>query len=182
MSKLPVTEGDRLRAVAYVNATREIMTEGVQGAEGFGPLQTLAQWQQTNQAIGLEATLRRTFYAQLAAFRSDQYEVFEPEYQNNWAHLGGSFDTRVLLWVDANGLKHIEGSCTRTSGSAVNNEVLFTVPDFMRSSQDGKIWIVPTSNNAGRLDLIGNEVRWRTTGGYTGGSGYVSFDSVPPYR
>lgn len=180
--KLTVNQAEKLRAIAYVDGTREAMTEGIMGAEDMPPLQTLAEWQATDQAVGLEATLRRAFYAQLAGLRTTNFDVYEPTYGANWGPLGGSFDSRILLWVDAFGLKHIEGICARSGGAAVDNEVMFELPGFMVPAQDGKILLVATANGVGRVDIIGNQVTWQTTGGYAGGSGYCSFDPVPAYR
>lgn len=182
MSKLSINRAELLRATAYVDATREAMTEGILGAEEFPPLQTLAEWNATNAAVGLEATLRRAFYGQLAGLRTSNYDVHEPTYAPNWSPLGGSFDSRVLCWVDALGLKHIEGVCQRTGGAAVDNEIMFYLPDFMVPAQDGKILLVATANGVGRVDIVGNQVSWQTTGGYAGGSAYCSFDPVPAYR
>lgn len=182
MSKLTVNRAEQLRAIAYVDGTREAITEGVMGAEAFDPLQTLAEWNAANAAFNLEATMRRSYYGFLAGLRTPNFDVYEPQYAANWGPLGGSFDSRILLWVDAFGLKHIEGICARTGGAAVDNELMFSLPDFMVPAQDGKILLVATANGVGRVDIIGNTVTWQTTGGYAGGSGYCSFDPVPAYR
>lgn len=182
MSKLSINRAELLRATAYVDATREAMTEGIMGAEEFPPLQTLAEWNATNAGVGLEATLRRAFYGQLAGLRTSNYDVHEPTYAANWSPLGGASDSRVALWVDALGLKHIDGICQRTGGAAVDDELMFELPDFMVPAQGWKILLVATANGPGRVDIIGNRVTWQTTGGYAGGSAYCSFDPVPAYR
>ncbi len=182
MSKLTVTRAELLRATAYVNGTREALTEGITGAEGFDPLQTLAQWQAADRDLALEANMRRAFYGQLAGLRTSNYDVHEPAYAANWSPLGGASDSRVVLWVDALGLKHIDGICQRTGGAAADDELMFELPDFMVPAQDWKILLVATANGPGRVDIIGNRVTWQTTGGYAGGSAYCSFDPVPAYR
>lgn len=179
MAILTLTPQERARAQAYADAMRQILTEGSQGAELLPPLQTPAEW----GGPELEAQLRRAQYTllrSLSALPLTSEAVYETA--NNWAHLGGSFDTKVLFYLDACGLKHIEGVCQRTSGSAVNGETMFYLPEWMRPAQDGKILICPTSAGVGRVDLFNGLAVFRTTGGYTGGSAYVSFDSVPPYR
>lgn len=176
--KLTVTEQEKARALKYAEALREAMTEGIAGAELMGSLQTLADWNRGNP--GLEEALRRSGYAAMRAL-SGNFLTEELQYGANWAHLGGSFDTKVLCYLDANGLKHIEGVCART-GSAVNGEVIGYLPGWMIPEQDGKILLVATSANVGRVDIIGNQLLFRTTGGYTGGSAYLSFDPVPAYR
>lgn len=179
MSILQLTEQEKRRAQAYAEAFRELLTEGGAGAEAVPPLQTPAEW----GGEPLEKELRRAAYAALRMMAGPILPE-EPAFEtaNNWAHLGGTFNTKVLMYLDAQGLKHIEGVCQRTSGSATNGETMFYLPEWMWPAQDGKILICPTSNGVGRVDLFGGLAVFRTTGGYTGGSAYVSFDSVPPYR
>jgi len=178
MPALQITEQEKVRAQAYADALRDLLTLGAAGADPFAPLQTPAEW----GGLELEAQLRRAAYATLRSLAGPNLTAEPTAFANNWAHLGGSFNTTILCYVDALGLKHIEGACQRTTGSAVNGEIMFYLPEWMAPAQDGKILLCATSNGVGRVDLFEGAMRFRTTGGYTGGSAYVSFDNVPPYR
>ena len=177
MAALTITEQEKVRAQAYADALRDLLTLGANGADPFDPLQTPAEW----GGAALEAQLRRAAYATLRSLAGPILTA-EPVFANNWAHLGGSFNTQILCYVDALGLKHIEGACYRTTGVGIDNEIMFYLPAWMAPAQDGKIFICGTSAGLGRCDLYNGSVTFQTTGGYTGGSGYVSFDNVPPYR
>ncbi|MCC6178809.1 MAG: hypothetical protein WAZ94_15265 [Phycisphaerales bacterium] len=173
---LVVNNDEKGRADLAAEATKQVFTEGVSGAEVLPRLVEPEQWQ-----AQMDISVRQATYGTLRALQALP-AMAEPAFANNWAHLGGVYDTQILCWVDALGLKHLQGSCYRTSGTAVNGEVMFELPEWMRPERDGLIWLVGTDAGVGRCDLIGTQVLFRTTGGYSTGQGYRTFDNVAPYR
>lgn len=182
MTKLTVSTYELQRAEAAAVQTQSVLVEGVDGAELLEPVVSLANFEGTDAAAGVRAGIRRTAYALLRALQVLPAPAPPTSFSNNWTHLLGTYGTRLMLWRDALGMKRIAGAVTRSSGSAVNGEVIATLPAEFAPLENGKAWLVITDNGPGRVDLVGRELLYRTTGGYATGSGYIFFDNVPAYR
>lgn len=182
MTKLTVSRYELQRAQAAASHTQEALVDGIDGAELLGPVATLANFEGTDAGAIVRAGIRRTAYALLRALQVLPEPVPPSSFSNNWTHLLGTYSTRLLLWRDALGMKRIAGGVKRSIGAAVNGEVIATVPAEFAAAENGKVFLVATDNGVGRVDLIGRELLYRTTGGYTTGYGYVFFDNVPGYR
>lgn len=184
MAKLTATTAELQRAQAMAQHTQEVLVDGVDGAEQLAPVVSLENFEGLDGGALVKAALRRTAYGIFRALtRKPEPHVMVPaEFSNNWTHLVGSFNTRLQCWIDAEGYKRISGGVTRSSGSAVNGEVIATLPAGFNALEDGKVFLVATNTGVGRVDLIGRQLLWRTTGSFSTGYGYVFFDNVPGYR
>lgn len=182
MPKLTVSLWEKQRAEAAATNAQDALVEGVDGAELLGPVVSLANFEGQDAGAIVRASLRRTAYGLLRALQVLPAPSLPTSFSNNWTHLGGTYATKLLCWRDGAGYKRIAGGVTRSSGSAVNGEVIATLPQGFAAAEDGHVFLVATNTGVGRVDLIGRELLYRTTGGYSTGYGYVFFDNVPGYR
>lgn len=186
MAKLTVTAAELQRAQAAAQYTQEALVDGVDGAEQLDPIVTLANFEGLDAGALVKAGIRRTAYALLRAIavKPQPYVPVPADFSNNWTHLGGSFNTRLMCWIDWQGMKRIAGGIYRSSGSAVNGELVVTLPVGFEplDGENGKVLLAATNTGVGRFDLFGRQLTYRTTGGYTTGYGYAFFDNVPGWR
>lgn len=184
MAKFTASTAELQRAQAMAQRTQEVLVDGVDGAELLDPVVTLENFEGIDGGALVKAMLRRTAYGIFRALtqKPAPHVITPAQFSNNWTHQGGSFNTRLLCWVDAEGYKHIAGGVYRSSGSAVNGETICTLPAEFAPAEDAKVFLVATNTGVGRVDLFGRTLLYRTTGGYTTGWGYVFFDSVPGWR
>jgi len=184
MAKLTASTVELQRAQAVAQYTQDVMVEGVDGAELLAPVVSLENFEGLDGGALVKAMLRRTAYGLLRAVGvlPQPYVLQAADFSNNWTHLGGSLNTRLMCWRDINGYKRIAGGVYRSSGSAVNGEVIATLPAELAPIEDAKVFLVATNTGCGRVDLFGRQLLWRTTGSFTTGFGYLFFDSVPGWR
>lgn len=184
MSKLTASIGELQRAQAAAALTQQVMVDGVDGAELLEPVVSLANFEGLDAGAVVKAMIRRSAYGLLRAMSvlPQPYTLAAADFSNNWTHLLSTYTTKLVCWRDGLGMKRIAGGVTRSSGSAVNGEVIATLPAEFTPLENGKVWMVATNTGCGRVDLIGRQLLWRTTGSFSTGYAYVFFDNVPGYR
>lgn len=167
------------RAQKFADDSKRVLTEGTAGAESLAPLVTPDKIAGTD-----DATLRRAAYGLFPAIGVVEPWFSDLSFRNNWVSDTSSFSPPWSVMVDPFGFVHWRGLAIKTSGVASNGEEMCRFPlRYAPKLPRG----YPCITNAGIIHIAvfsGSDygfMTWRTTGGFTGGYGYVYIDNLQPY-
>jgi hypothetical protein len=170
-----VLEWERLRAQRVAEVMRDLVTQGVTGADSIASV--IASLPE-----GSDPQIRLAVYGMLAGL-----EIVEPPqsiatvgaFANNWGNLGS--DQLLSVYRDPFGRVHWTGLPGRLSGSASNGETICTFP--LKYAPREPLGF-PCITDAGLIHIglfTDGTMKWRTTGGFTGGYAYVYAHNIGSY-